>query len=121
VSEMRNCLAEIRPNIDLVIGYTVKRADVWYRIWIGTVYRRAMRCVFRLSIRDVDCDFRLFRRYVFDTISLESRSGVICVEMAKRFERAGFRMVEVTVSHYPRMHGRSEFFRVRRLVHHLRG
>src|SRR5438876_966054 len=58
---------------------------------------------------------------IFDTISLESRSGVICVEMAKKFELAGLRMVEIPVSHYPRMHGRSEFFRVRHLVHTFRG
>ena len=121
VREMHNLLAELRPNIDLVNGYKVKRADAWYRIWIGAAYRRAMRWVFRLSIRDVDCDFRLFRRHIFDTISLESRSGVICVEMAKKFELAGFRMVEIPVSHYPRLHGRSEFFRVRHLVHTFRG
>ncbi len=117
VREFPNLLAHLGPNIDLVNGYKVKRADAWYRIWIGACYRRAMRWAFRLSIRDVDCDFRLFRRYIFDTISLESRSGVICVEMAKKFEQAGFRMVEVPVSHYPRMHGRSEFFRVRHLVY----
>src|SRR6266480_1122531 len=91
------------------------------RSWIGAAYRRAMRWVFRLSIRDVDCDFRLFRRYVFDTISLESRSGVICVEMAKKFELAGFRMAEIPVSHYPRVYGRSEFFRFRHIAHTLRG
>src|SRR5438094_7354872 len=72
VREMHNLLAELRPNIDLVNGYKVKRADAWYRVWIGATYRRTMRFVFNLSIRDVDCDFRLFRRYVFDRISLES-------------------------------------------------
>ena len=41
--------------------------------------------------------------------------------MAKKFERAGFRMVEVPVSHYPRMHGRSEFFRVRHLAYTFKG
>lgn len=102
VREIHNLLAHMGPNIDLVNGYKVKRSDPWYRIWIGTGYRLAMRWAFHLSIRDVDCDFRLFRRYVFETISLESRSGVICVEMAKKFERAGFRMVEIPVSHYPR-------------------
>lgn len=121
VRELHNLLAQLKPNIDMVNGYKVKRADAWYRIWIGECYRRAMRWVFRLSIRDVDCDFRLFRRYIFDTISLESRSGVICVEMAKKFELARFRMVEIPVSHYPRMHGRSEFFRVRHLVFTFRG
>jgi len=121
VREIHNLLAELKPNIELVNGYKVKRADAWYRIWIGALYRRAMKWVFGFSIRDVDCDFRLLRRYIFETISLESASGVICVEMAKKFDRAGFRMVEVPVSHYPRLHGRSEFFRVRHLVHTFRG
>jgi glycosyltransferase involved in cell wall biosynthesis len=121
VRELHNLLAQLGPNIDLVNGYKVKRADAWYRIWIGAFYRRLMRRVFCLSIRDVDCDFRLFRRHVFESISLESRSGVICVEMAKKFEQAGFRMVEIPVSHYPRMHGRSEFFRVRHLVFTFKG
>ena len=57
----------------------------------------------------------------FETITLESRSGVICVEMAKKFELAGFRMIEVPVSHYPRLHGSSEFFRVRHLSHTFKG
>jgi len=121
VRELHNLLAVLGPNVDLVNGYKVKRADAWYRILIGAAYRRAIRWGFRLSIRDVDCDFRLFRRHVFETISLESRSGVICVEMAKKFEQAGFRMVEIPVSHYPRMHGRSEFFRVRHLVFTFKG
>lgn len=121
VREIHRLLAELTPNIDLVNGYKVKRADAWYRVWIGAFYRRAMRWAFRLSIRDVDCDFRLFRRHIFDKITLESRSGVICVEMAKKFERAGFRMAEVPVSHYPRMHGSSEFFRMRHLIYTFRG
>ena len=121
VRELHHLLAKLTPGIDLVNGYKVKRSDPWYRVWIGLIYRRIMRWAFRFSVTDVDCDFRLFRRHVFDTIKLESRSGVICVEMAKKFDEAGFRMVEVPVSHYPRLHGRSEFFRVRHLVHTLRG
>src|SRR5215510_10675544 len=70
VREFHNLLAHLKPNIDLVNGYKVKRADAWYRILIGAVYRRAMRWAFRLSISDVDCDFRLIRRHVFDAIRL---------------------------------------------------
>jgi len=121
VREIHNLLAELRPNIDLVNGYKVKRSDAWYRIVIGELYRRTMRFAFQLSIRDVDCDFRLFRRKIFEKITLESRSGVICVEMARKFDIAGFRMAEVPVSHYPRLHGSSEFFRIRHLQHTLRG
>ena len=121
VREIHNLLAQLRPNIDLVNGYKVKRSDAWYRVWIGAAYRRAMRFAFRLSIRDVDCDFRLIRRRVFEVITLESTSGVICVEMARKFDVAGFRMTEIPVSHYPRLHGRSEFFRFRHLSHTLKG
>jgi len=104
VREIHNLLAQLRPNIDLVNGYKVKRSDAWYRVWIGGIYRRAMRFAFALSISDVDCDFRLMRRKIFDVISLESTSGVICVEMARKFDVAGFRMIEIPVSHYPRLH-----------------
>jgi glycosyltransferase involved in cell wall biosynthesis len=121
VREIHNLLAQLRPNIDLVNGYKVKRSDAWYRIWIGSLYRRAMRLAFDLSMRDVDCDFRLLRRQVFDTISLNSTSGVICVEMARKFDDAGFRMTEIPVSHYPRLHGRSQFFSVRHLSHTVKG
>jgi glycosyltransferase involved in cell wall biosynthesis len=116
VREIHKLLAHLSPDIDLVNGYKTQRADAWYRRWLGTLYRLAMNRLFGLSIRDVDCDFRLFRRYIFQTISLESPSGVICVEMAKKFEHAGFRMAEVPVSHYPRQYGRSEFFRFRHLL-----
>ena len=51
VRELHNLLAQLKPNIDLVNGYKVKRADAWYRIWIGAMYRRrcAGRFVFRFA------------------------------------------------------------------------
>ena len=121
VREIHSLLAQLKPDVDLVNGYKVQRADAWYRVWIGALYLSAMKFIFRLTIRDVDCDFRLFRRHVFQGIPLTSRSGVICVEMVKKFERAGFRMAEVPVTHYPRMYGRSEFFRLRHLFFTLFG
>jgi glycosyltransferase involved in cell wall biosynthesis len=117
VREIHKLLAALRPGVDLVNGYKIRRADAWYRVWIGKLYQLAMKRFFRLTIRDVDCDFRLFHRYILERISLKSRSGVICVEMAKKFEQAGFRMVEVPVTHYPRAYGRSQFFRLRHLAY----
>jgi glycosyltransferase involved in cell wall biosynthesis len=115
VGEIHNLLAHLKPGIDLVNGYKTWRADAWYRIWLGSLYLWMIKHLFGISMRDVDCDFRLFCRSIFQKISLESRSGVICVEMAKKFEQAGFRMAEVPVSHYSRKYGRSEFFRFRHL------
>ena len=72
--------------------------------------------MFGLTVRDVDCDFRLMRRSIFERIQLEKTSGVICLEMMKKIHDAGFRIVEVPVHHYHRAFGKSQFFNGRRLV-----
>jgi glycosyltransferase involved in cell wall biosynthesis len=99
-------------EVDIVQGYKIGRGDSWYRKLIGRTYHHAVRRMFGLHVRDTDCDFRLFRRHLFSDQPLTSTSGVICVEMMFRFERAGARFVEAPVHHYFRPHGRSQFFRL---------
>ena len=55
------------------------------------------------------------RRTIFERINLEKTSGIICVEMMKKIQDAGFRIVEVPVHHYHRAFGQSQFFNFRRL------
>ena len=52
---------------------------------------------------------------MFERIQLEKTSGVICLEMMKKIQDAGFRIVEVPVHHYHRAFGKSQFFNVRRI------
>jgi hypothetical protein len=103
------------PDADLVNGYKISRADPMHRIIIGRIYHYIVSVLFGLRLRDVDCDFRLMRRSIFERINLEKTSGIICVEMMKKIQDAGFRIVEVPVHHYHRAFGRSEFFNFRRL------
>ncbi|HSJ91815.1 MAG TPA: glycosyltransferase family 2 protein [Ilumatobacter sp.] len=110
--EVAGLLPLATDEIDIVQGYKVGRGDSWYRKVIGRTYHHAVRVLFRLHVRDTDCDFRLFRRHLFSDRPLTSTSGVICVEMMFRFERAGARFVEAPVHHYFRPHGRSQFFRL---------
>ena len=79
---------------------------------IGRAYHHTVRLLFRLRVRDTDCDFRLIRRDLLDRVELTSTSGVICVEMMRRFQDAGATFAEVGVSHHDRPHGRSQFFRL---------
>jgi hypothetical protein len=76
--------------------------------------------MFGMRLRDVDCDFRLFRREILDVIRLESRSGAVCVEMVKKIQDFGFVFAEVTVHHYFRQYGKSQFFNWRRLLRVVR-
>jgi len=105
----------LRDDVDLVNGYKISRSDPLHRIIIGRVYHHTVRVLFGLKVRDVDCDFRLMRRAIFDRVHLEKNSGVICLEMMKKVQDAGFRIAEVPVHHYHRAYGRSQFFNFRRL------
>jgi hypothetical protein len=103
-------------DVGLVNGYKLERNDPRHRIFIGNAYNTLARFLFRVRIRDIDCDYRLIRRDLLDAIHLTSTSGTICVELVRKLELLPVRVVEVGVHHYPRMHGRSQFFRVRSLA-----
>ncbi len=114
-AEVARLWTKMTPDADLVNGYKIDRADPLHRIIIGRLYHHIVSILFGLKVRDVDCDFRLMRRSVFDRIQLEKTSGVICLEMMKKIQDAGFRIVEVPVHHYHRAFGKSQFFNFRRI------
>ena len=76
------------PDADLVNGYKISRSDPLHRIVIGRIYHHIVSLLFGLKLRDVDCDFRLMRRTIFERINLEKTSGIICVEMMKKIQDA---------------------------------
>ncbi len=114
-AEMEALWQRFDENVDLVNGYKISRSDPLHRIVIGRIYHYTVKALFGLTVRDVDCDFRMMRRSIFETVHLEKNSGVICLEMMKKITDAGFRIAEVPVHHYHRAYGKSQFFNFRRL------
>src|SRR6476660_5044393 len=114
-AELAVLWTKMGPATDLVNGYKISRSDPLHRIIIGRLYHHIVSVLFGLTVRDVDCDFRLMRRSIFERIQLEKTSGVICLEMMKKIEDAGFRIVEVPVHHYHRAFGKSQFFNFPRI------
>jgi len=112
--ELKLLYPALVEGVDMVNGYKISRSDPWYRIVIGRIYHWIAKLSFGLQLRDVDCDFRLMRRSIFERVHLESNSGVICVEMMKKIQNAGFVIAEVPVHHYHRAYGHSQFFNFRR-------
>jgi len=115
-SEIELLWPKMAPDVDLVNGYKISRSDPWHRIVIGRIYHHTVKLMFGLRVRDVDCDFRLLRRSIFERVRLEKDSGVICLEMMKKIQDAGFRIVEAPVHHYHRAHGQSQFFNFPRVI-----
>jgi glycosyltransferase involved in cell wall biosynthesis len=115
VRELPLLLEKLSDEVDWVNGFKISRSDPMHRKIIGRIYHWIARITFGLRLRDVDCDFRLIRRSLFDKVRLESSSGVICVEMIRKFQDAGFRVAEVPVHHYFRAYGQSQFFNFPRI------
>lgn len=113
--EMALLWERMADDVDLVNGYKISRSDPFHRLVIGRFYHHTVKSLFGLKVRDVDCDFRLMRRSIFETVELTKNSGVICLELMKKITDGGFRIAEVPVHHFHRAYGKSQFFNFRRI------
>lgn len=96
---------------DLVIGYRKNRAEgfkrdlmakgmkLWNRFWLG----------FPISIKDIDCAFKLIKREVIkNTLPLQSRGNLVSTEFLLKAHKAGYVMSQIGVKHYARQSGESK-------------
>lgn len=120
VRELESLLVHACEGVGLINGYKRRRQDPAHRVWIGKIYNGVVRHLFGIRLRDIDCDFRLIRRHIVAPDRLHADGGTICIEIAMLAEASGLATVVVPVSHYPRLHGRSQFFRIRPLVNTFR-
>jgi len=111
VHELRRFLSLLSPQVDVVQGYKANRADSKLRLLVGNLYCAFVKALFRLRIKDVDCDFRLMRREVFESLHLTCRTGAICVDLTSQIQYKGWKVLESPVNHYPRRYGKSQCFR----------
>ena len=103
-------------DVNFINGIKMTRHDATYRIIIGNLYSLVARWMLWLPIYDVDCDFRLIRKKLLDKINLKSNSGSICVELVKKSQRSGAKFRQVSVHHFERRFGNSQFFNPSRLL-----
>src|ERR1039458_10285918 len=89
IGELPRLRALVTPETGLVNGYKLERNDPAHRIWIGNIYNFCARLLFRIRIRDIDCDYRLIRRELLEQIHLTCTSGSICVELIRKLELSG--------------------------------
>jgi len=90
---------------DVVVGYRIRRADPLVRTLYARAYRLANRIFFGLTVTDVDCACKLFRREALDDIHVESDGAFFSAELLIKLRAAGRSVVEVGVPHYPRTAG----------------
>jgi glycosyltransferase involved in cell wall biosynthesis len=110
IADIGRLIAAI-DGVDAVIGYRLKREDPPRARFVAWVYNRLIRVMFFGGFRDVDCAFKLFRREVFERVPLahvRSNGAFFSAEMLITLRRAGIRIGEVGVPHYPRTAGKAK-------------
>jgi glycosyltransferase involved in cell wall biosynthesis len=116
VKELPLLLILLSDDVDFVNGIKMTRQDPAYRVFVGNLHKFVTRWMLWLPVIDVDCDFRLIRRSIVDQLRLTSNSGSICAELVKKAERAGAGFREVSVHHYARESGASQFFTPAKII-----
>lgn len=92
---------------DLIAGYRAPRRDPFMRVFYGKGWSMLCTLVFGYTVRDVDCGFKLLRREIIQELApdIASRGATFSIEWLVRAKRAGYRFVELPVTHRPRVAG----------------
>jgi glycosyltransferase involved in cell wall biosynthesis len=105
IRELDRFLPFLEDSVAL-IGYREKRADPVIRALNAWLYHLYIWIIFGLSVKDIDCAFKIFPRAAYESIKpIKSGGALFSAELLIRLIRNGFRIKEIPVSHYPRLYG----------------
>jgi glycosyltransferase involved in cell wall biosynthesis len=90
---------------DIVSGYRADRQDHFIRKLNAFGWNTLVRLLFGHLCRDIDCGFKLFRRAILDHVHLVSDGAMIDTEFLAGAKARGFCIVDVPVTHLPRVAG----------------
>jgi hypothetical protein len=90
-----------------VIGYRHHRADNGIRRFNAYGWKWLIRTQIGLRVRDLDCAFKLFPRWVVDQLQLTADGACISAEILVQCVRGGASICEVPVNHFPRAAGKA--------------
>lgn len=98
-------------SADVVVGYRTNRHEGVLR-WLYTrTYNFLVRILVKVSVRDVNCPFKLFTRPVVKAMDLRSEGSFIDAEMLAEARRLGFAIEQIPVEFIPRQAGESTLAR----------
>jgi glycosyltransferase involved in cell wall biosynthesis len=105
VAELGGFVEAVHPGVDMAIGWRRHRADPPMRLLNAWGWKQLVNGLFGYTARDVDCAFKLFRRQVWESLTVHARGATFSAEFLIKARRLGFAIIERPVSHYPRTAG----------------
>lgn len=109
-------LAEHANNFDVIIGYRLKRAEGFKRVFTSRSFHFLIFLLFGIHFKDIDCSFKLVHRRFLDKVSFHTNSGLVDAELLIQAKRLKFPVKEVGVHHYKRKFGASHCLRLNLIV-----
>jgi glycosyltransferase involved in cell wall biosynthesis len=97
----------LMKSCDAALGYRLDRQDPWLRKVVSGGFNLLSSLAFGMSVRDLNCSFKLFRGDLIRGLTLDSNDFFVDTEMVARLHRGGWHYVQQGVRHYPRTAGRS--------------
>ncbi len=98
-------LTPLVPQYDVVVGRRTRRADPLMRRINGKAWTMLVRGVLGITISDIDCGFKLFKREMLEGMDLRANGAMISTELMARVQGRGAKVAEVDVRHLPRVAG----------------
>jgi glycosyltransferase involved in cell wall biosynthesis len=95
-----------KDDADIVSGYRRNRQDPFMRRVNAACWGWLVQRLLKFRCRDVDSAFKLYKREIFDRITLKSTGALIDAEVLARAARLGYTIMTVPVTHLPRKAGK---------------
>ena len=100
-------LLPLIAQYDIVSAYRLNRQEGLVRKLNAFCWAKLVNTLFRLHLKDIDCAFKLYKREVFDRITMVSTGALIDTEILARAKRQGYTIGQIGVHHYPRIAGQA--------------
>lgn len=98
-------LVPFATDYDIVAGFRMERNDPLHRRVFAETFNVAVRVLFGVHMRDIDCAFKLFRGDLLRSLPLSAPGALINTEIQAKARRQKARVQQVGVHHYPRVAG----------------
>ncbi len=100
-------LAPFVSQFDVVAGFRMERHDPLLRRVNAEIFNVAIRILFGVHMRDIDCAFKIFRGDLLRSLDLTAPGALINTEIQAKLRRQGATLEQVGVHHFPRIAGQA--------------
>src|SRR5690606_19432755 len=98
-AEIGRFIEKLEECYDSVVGWKQKRHDPWHKTFPSRVYNRFVARTFNLSLHDINCGFKLYRREVIRHLRVYGELHRLLPALGKEM---GYRVAEIPVTHHAR-------------------